>query len=286
MIEILQHDFAVRALAAGLLAGIVGGLVGTFVVVKRLVFLAGGVSHAAFGGIGLFLFLGADPRIGAFAVALVAALVLARWRSGPGVGHDTGIGIVWAAGMALGALFLSLIPGYAPNLAGYLFGNILGVERRDLVAATVLVGILVLLLVRHYRPLLAVAIDEDFARLQGVPVARYRYGLLVAVALALVFLLQLVGIVLVLALLTIPPLLALRLAPRFPWALGLSAGLAVVLAEGGLLASFAWDLPAGPTIVLLGVAALALFAAVDRLWSRRRAEPHPPTHAPSPGDPS
>ena len=268
MIEILEHDFAVHALAAGLLAGVVGGLVGTFVVVKRLVFLAGGVSHAAFGGIGLFLFLGADPRVGAFVVALAAALFLARWRPGRGVGHDTGIGIVWAAGMALGALFLSFTPGYAPNLAGYLFGNILGVERRDLWAAAAVAAVLVGLLVRHYRPLLAVAVDEDFARLQGVPVARYRYGLLVSVALALVFLLQLVGIVLVLALLTIPPLLALRFAPRFPWALALSAGLAVLLAEGGLLASFAWDLPAGPAIVLLGVVVLGGLGAVDRIRAR------------------
>lgn len=269
MIDILQHDFAVHALIAGVLAGVVGGLVGTFVVVKRLVFLAGGVSHAAFGGIGLFLFLGADPRIGAFVVALASALVLARWRPGGGIGHDTGIGIVWAAGMALGALFLSFSPGYAPNLAGYLFGNILGLEPRDLWAAGVLAVVLVALLVRHYRPLLAMAIDEDFARLQGVAVGPYRYGLLVAVAVALVFLLQLVGIVLVLALLTIPPLLALRLAPRFPWALVLSAALAVLLAEGGLLASFAWDLPAGPTIVLLGVAMLGGFGLASRLVARR-----------------
>ena len=271
MTELLQHSFAVHALLAALLAGIVGGLVGTFVVVKRLVFLAGGLSHAAFGGVGLFLFLGADPRVGAFLAALAAALILARWEPGRGAGDDVVIGILWAAGMALGAFLLALTPGYGPGLGAYLFGNILGVGRQELVVGGVVTVALVVLLVRYYRPLLAVAFDEDFARLQGVPVDRYRYGLLVALALALVFLLQLVGIVLVLALLTIPPLLALRFASRFAVALALSALVAVLLAEGGLLVSFAWDLPAGPTIVLVGVLLLAMTAGVSRLTGRHRS---------------
>src|SRR4029079_17270504 len=127
MLDLLSFEFIRHALLAGLLASVLCGVVGTFVVVKRLVFISGGISHAAFGGLGLCSWLGVDYRWGAGLVATGAAIALAGSGRGRGRSHDTLIGVLWALGMAVGIVFLHLTPGYAPNLMTYLFGNILGV---------------------------------------------------------------------------------------------------------------------------------------------------------------
>ena len=162
--EILSFEFVQNAIVAGLLASVLCGLVGTFVVVKRLVFVSGGVSHAAFGGLGLFYFLGLPPLAGAALSALVAAGALSGRRPQDGRGQDAAIGILWAVGMAVGVVFIARTPGYAPNLATYLFGDILAVGRSLIGALALLTVVVVVLVSVFFKELLAVAFDEEFAR--------------------------------------------------------------------------------------------------------------------------
>jgi zinc transport system permease protein len=242
------------------------------VVVKRLVFLGGGISHAAFGGLGVCFYYGVEPRLGAAAVAVASALVLGGAGGRPRErSHDALIGVLWAVGMAVGIVFLHRTPGFAPNLTTYLFGNILTVGRSDVLLTLGLVAAVLALLGLYFKELVAVAFDEEFAELQGVPVDRVRVLLLVVTALAVVFLIQLVGIVLVMALLTIPPLVSLRLVHRFGAVMLLSTAVGALMTTGGLVVSYALDVPSGAAIVLLGAALLAVVDAATRLRRRLAA---------------
>lgn len=255
---LLELEFFRNALLAGALASVLCGVVGTFVVLKRLVSISGGVAHAAFGGLGAAYWAGLEPRLGAVAVAAASAIGLGLIDGRRSRGQDAAIGVLWAVGMAVGLVFLHLTPGYAPNLLGFLFGNILMVSPADLWIAAVADLVVVVLLALYGKELVAVAFDEECARLQGVPVRVHSILLLVLVALSVVVLLQLVGIVLVIALLTIPPLVALRLVRSLAATVATAIGVGLVLTVGGLLVSYRLDLPSGPTMVLLGAGALGL----------------------------
>lgn len=273
LLDALSHDFVRQALAAGLLASVLCGVVGTLVVVKRLVFLGAGISHASFGGLGLCYFLGFEPLLGAAAVAVGAALVLGRGAAADEAGrsNDALIGILWAVGMALGVVFVHLTPGYAPNLMTYLFGNILTVEARDVAAAAALVVVVAAAFAVFYKETVAVAFDEEFAAVQGVPVRLATTVILLLTALSVVFLIQLVGIILVMALLTIPPVVALMLFRRFLAVVAASTALGALMTVGGFALSYATDLPSGPAMVLLGTAVLLVVASIRRLARRHPA---------------
>ncbi len=264
LIELWSYDFIRQAVYAALLASVLCGVIGTFVVVKRLVFISGGVSHAAFGGLGVCYYLGVEPLIGAAVVAIVSALLVAvggrRWiRS-----QDAVIGILWSVGMAIGVVFVALSPGYAPNLMTYLFGNILTVGQEE-VLVTLFFTILVLgFVLLFFKEFVAVSFDEEFARVQGVPVGIFMAVLMVMVALAVVLLIQLVGIILVIALLTIPPVISLKLTRSFLFVILLSTLIGAVMTLGGLALSYVFDLPSGPTMVILG----ALLMLPAYLWQR------------------
>ena len=264
MTELWSYDFIRQAVYAALLASLLCGVIGTFVVVKRLVFISGGVSHAAFGGLGVCYYLGLEPLLGAAVVAVVSALLVAagsrRWSRS----QDAVIGILWSVGMAIGVVFVALSPGYAPNLMTYLFGNILTVGQGVVMVTlgfTVLVVGFVLL---FFKEFVAVSFDEEFARVQGVPVGMFMAVLMVMVALSVVLLIQMVGIILVIALLSIPPVISLVLTRGFVSVILLSTLIGAIMTLGGLVLSYIFDLPSGPTMVLLG----ALLMILTYLWQR------------------
>ena len=255
---LLELTFFRHALAAAALASVLAGVVGTLVVLKRLVSISGGVAHAAVGGLGIAYWAGIEPRLGAVAVAVLSAIGLGFLDGERARRQDAAIGVLWAVGMAIGLVFLHWTPGYAPDLMGYLFGNILTVTPADLaVAAAVDAGLLALLALVG-RELVAVAFDEEAARLSGVPVRLYSILLLMLVALAVVVLLRLVGIVLVIALVTIPPLVAQRLARSLVGTMAAAVAVALVVTVGGLLLAYRLDLPSGPVMVLFGALLLGL----------------------------
>lgn len=262
LLDALSYDFLQNALLAGLLAAVLCGVVGTFVVVKRLAFLSDGISHAAFGGMGVCYFLGADPLLGAVSVGLACALALGLLDTETIRSYDAVIGVIWAVGVAVGIVFVYKTPGYAPNLMTYLFGNILLVSRRELWVLLGLAAAVLLILALFWKGVVAVAFDEVFARVQGAPVRLLMCLLLTMIALSVVILIQVVGIILVVALLTIPPVIGLMLVKDLRWVLAVSVLVGVGITWGGLALSYLYDLPSGPAIILLGaVLLLAVYTA-------------------------
>jgi|CXWL01.1.fsa_nt_gi zinc transport system permease protein len=271
-----QLEFFRNALAASVLASVLCGVVGTLVVLRRLVALSGSIAHAAFGGLGAAFYGGFDPRLGALGVALGAAAALAGLDARGSERQDAALGVLWAVGMAVGMVFVHLAPGYPPDLLAYLFGNVLLVRSADLAVAAAATGMVLVTFAVAARGLVAVAFDEDQARLDGRPVALLRFVLLALVALSVVVLLQLVGIVLVVALLSIPPLVALRIARGLGAVVATATGVALTTTAGGLALAMVLDWPPGPVMVLLGALLLGLSRLVPppaaRPAARNRAE--------------
>ncbi len=268
---LMQHSFLQYALLAGLLASVGCGVMGSYVVVKRIGFLAGGIAHAVLGGMGIALFYGASPIAGALAAALVAAILIGwislRWRQQ----EDTLISALWAIGMAIGILFISRTPGYNINLMSYLFGNILLVSSRDLWIMTAVDSVLVAMVLLFYRQFMAVSFDEEFARLRGLPVTFFYLLLLCMVALAVVLLIQVVGLILVIALLTLPAAIAIQYVHTLGKIMLVSALLGTAFTTSGLALSYQPDLPAGATIILLAGVIYLLSTLLKGVFQRGAA---------------
>jgi zinc transport system permease protein len=248
---LLAHGFLQNAVLAGILASVACGIVGTYVVVKRIGFLAGGIAHAVLGGMGVAYYYGRDPVSGALAAALIAAVVIGwihlRWNQQ----EDTLIGAIWATGMAIGIIFISRTPGYTADLMSYLFGNILMVPRSDLLFMAGLDLLIILVVLLFYKQFLAITFDEEYTRLRGVPVDFVYLLLLCMVAVTVVLLIQVVGLILVIALLVLPAAVAAQYVSSVGRIMVLAAFLGVVFTAGGLSLSYGPDLPAGATIILL-----------------------------------
>ncbi len=272
MIEALGFEFFRNALIAGFLASIACGVIGSFVVVKRMASLAGGISHAAFGGIGLGYFLGIDPLAGAAAVALGTSAGTAWIRMKANQHLDTLVGAVWATGMAAGILFIYITPGFAPDLFSYLFGNILLVPRDTLLVMAVLTAGICGIVAILYPRLVAVTFDEEYASVMDLHPDRIMVILLLLTGLTVVMLIQIVGIILVIALLTLPAATA-RLFSRSMKELIVGASLlGIVFTTVGIWLSYAFDIPSGATIVI--VSACVYFGALPlqgRIMNRRDA---------------
>ncbi|MDY0012236.1 MAG: metal ABC transporter permease [Rhodocyclaceae bacterium] len=267
---LMREAFLQHALLGGLLASLACGVVGTYVVAKRIGFVAGGIAHSVLGGMGIAYFLGASPLAGALAAALVAALVIGWVSLRVRKDEDTIIAALWAIGMAVGVLFISRTPGYNADLMSYLFGNILMVSRADLWVMAVLDGIVLLVVALFSKQFLAVSFDEEFARVRGTRVELFHLLLLCLVALTVVVLIQVVGLILVLALLTLPAAIAAQWRSRLAPIMALAVVLGMAFTAGGLALSYTPDLPAGATIILLA-GATYLLALGARCFVSKRA---------------
>lgn len=245
------YAFLQTALAAGLLASIGCGVMGSYVVVKRIGYLAGGIAHSVLGGMGVAVYLGAAPLGGALVAAILAALFIGWIKLHHQTHEDTLIGAVWALGMSIGVIFIARTPGYAADLMGYLFGNILLVSPDQLGRLTLLDALVVGFVLVWYRPFLAVAFDEEFARLRGLPVTLFYLLFLCLVALSVVLLVQVVGLILVIALLTLPAAIAGRYTTTLGRMMVLASGLGMLFTSAGIALSYWWDLPSGPVIILV-----------------------------------
>lgn len=268
MLEIFQFEFMRNALAAGILASVVCGLIGTFVVVNRIVFISGGIAHAAYGGIGLAFFLGLSPLLGILGFSLAVALVMAAVNLRARERADTVIGVLWAVGMALGVILIDLTPGYNVDLMSYLFGSILVVPRSDLYLMLALTGVIFLAVGYFYRDFVALSYDEEFARLRGVPVGRLYVLLMVMIALSVVLIIRVVGLILVIALLTIAPYITERYARSLGRMIVFSIGLNIVFTLGGLALAYRFNLTSGAAVILVAATGFFLFFGLERLRGR------------------
>jgi zinc transport system permease protein len=272
MLEALQFEFMRNALAAGLLASIICGVMGTLVVANRIVFLSGGIAHAAYGGIGLAFFLGWPYLVGTIGFSLAAAMVMAAVTLRARHRADTIIGVIWAVGMATGIILIDFTPGYNVDLMSYLFGSILTVPVPDLWIMLV-TGLAVAGFVAFfYQDLLTLSYDEEFARIRGVPVNALYFTLIGLLAVAIVMVIQVVGLILVIALLTIPPFIVEKYARSLAWMMVGASFLGAVFTVSGLWLSYAYDLTSGATIILVAGAAFFAVQLAERLGLKRKAK--------------
>ena len=280
MFEALQLEFIRNALAAGILVSLVCGVIGTLVVVNRIVFLAGGIAHAAYGGIGLAFFMGWPYVAGTLGVSVVSAGIMAAITLKARHRVDAMVGVIWAVGMAIGVILLDLTPGYNADLMSYLFGSILAVPASDLwQMGAIGVGV-VITVTFYYNDFLAMSYDDEFARLRRVPVTFLYCLLLVMIALTVVMIIRVVGLILVIALLTIPPFIAEKFTGSLRAMMVVASLLSCFFTVSGLWLSYLFNLTSGATIIL--VAAVGFFAAA--LWGRFKPR-HPGNPSVSMGEP-
>lgn len=249
MTELFQQEFLRNALCAGLLASLLCGVIGTLVVVNGIVFLAGGLAHGAYGGIGLAYYLGYPPLAGAtfFSVALstvIAAVTLRDSRK-----TDAVVGVLWAVGMAFGILLLDMTPGYHPDLMSYLFGSLIAVPSEDLAIMAAAVALVILSVALLYRPLEALSYDRDYARTRGLPVTALYVFLLALVALSVVLVISVVGLILVIALLSIPPYIAEKFSRSLLGMMVRATVLSLLFTLSGLLLAFRFNVTSGAAVI-------------------------------------
>ncbi|WP_319542625.1 metal ABC transporter permease [uncultured Pseudodesulfovibrio sp.] len=260
MMDILGFEFMQNALIAGLLASLICGVIGSLVVVNRMVFISGGIAHASYGGVGLAFMLGLPvlPVTAAFTVCMAMIMALVTLRARERV--DTVIGVIWASGMALGIILLDLTPGYNVDLMSYLFGSILAVPRQDLWLMAGLAFVVFGLVLFFYRGFLVMSFDEEFARSRGVPVDFLYCLLIVMVGLCVVMIIRVVGLILVIALLTIPPFMAERRTRSLSLMMLLATVLSVFFTVTGLWLSYSLDITSGAAII--AIAAVSFFMSL------------------------
>jgi zinc transport system permease protein len=247
--ELFTFGFFRNALLTALFASISGGIIGTYVVTRRIVFISGGITHASFGGIGLAFLLGFNPLLGAVLFAVFSALGIQFFSHKFQVREDSSIAIWWALGMALGIIFVFLTPGYTPNLMSYLFGNILTVSKQELQIMGAVLILLVAVFGIFFRKILYISFDEEFAGISGLRVSLYNYGMIMLVALVLVMNIRAVGIILVLAQLTVPQATANLFSKDYRQIMILSVIFGLVGTLSGLFISFYLNIPSGATII-------------------------------------
>ena len=255
--DVFQYGYLANALAACVLSGIACGVIGTYVVCRRMVFLAGGITHASFGGLGIAFWAGTNPIAGAMLFAVLSALGI-EWAGSRGhIREDSAIGIIWSVGMAVGALFMSLRPGYTSgDLSAYLFGSIITVTDGDVAALALLTGVILVGTLLWLRPVMYVAFDRDFARSRNIPTRVISYVMAALVATAIVLSIRIMGIVLLISLLTMPVVIVNTLARSYR-TIALTAPIVAVAGNvAGLILSYHLEVPPGAAIIFVLTVAL------------------------------
>lgn len=275
MIDIIQnifaYDFMRNALFASLLVGVVCGLIGTLVVLNRIVFLGGGIAHAAYGGIGLAYYFGQDPMLGAILFSILSALGMGAVHLRTKARSDTLIGVMWSIGMAIGIIFVSLTPGFKADLMSYLFGSLLAVSGGDLQLMTLVALMVIVFVVLFYRSLQAISFDETFSTVRNLPVSVLYLMMLVMIGLTVVMAMRVVGLIMVIAMLTIPPATANLFLKDMKGMMVLSIGLSWLFSGVGLVLSFALNLQAGSVIILVAALSYLAAAAIKKMAIRPKA---------------
>ena len=256
--DFLQYEFIQRALVTAVLVSIVCGVVGSYVVIKRIVSLSGAISHAAFGGVGLGYFLTVNPVLAAIPFSIASAMIIGGVEKKVKISADTAMGILWSVGMALGVIFINLTPGYAPDLFSYLFGDILTVSNSDLLIMLILDLIIITTVYLFRREFLSVSFDEEFSTVVGLPSLPIYMLLLALVALSVVVLMKVVGIILLIALFTIPAAISKQYTHNLTRLMILATIISIILSALGIIISYIFNLASGATIVMVLAAAFLI----------------------------
>ena len=268
MIEALSYSFVQHAVLAGILVSLAAGIIGSLIVVNRMVFLAGGIAHTSYGGIGMAVYLGMPIFLGASIFAVAAALLVAYLTLYQRERIDTFIGLIWAVGMAIGVILVDLTPGYNVDLMSYLFGSILAVSSSDLMMMGILLILIVAIVTFRYRDILAVSYDSEYAALRGVNVPLFYSLILVMAAMTVVMAIKVVGLILVIAMLTIPVYIAEKISLSLLGMMFYSGMISMLFTLGGLILSYSYDLTSGASIILVSAVGLILFLLGAKILSK------------------
>lgn len=263
--SILNYSFMQNALMAALVASLICGIIGTIIVEKQLVSMSGGIAHASFGGIGLGYFLGIEPIIGGLMVATGASLVVGQIQRRTKTKADTVVSMLWSAGMAVGILFIALTPGYPPDMTSYLFGDILTVNDtylRIMMGLALLMMVVVVVLYNYFKLYL---FDEEYAKILKINVVVLEIILYIMIAFSIVVLIKVVGIILALAMLTIPTSSAKLFSSNLSKIMFIATGFGILYSLLGLTISYYLNIPSGASIILVSITFYAILAGVKKL---------------------
>ena len=271
-IDIFEYQYLANAFFAAIFAGITCGIVGTYIMARRMVFLCGGITHASFGGLGIALYAGINPTMGAMLFAVLSAIGIEFSSEKGGLREDSAIGIIWSIGMAVGALFMSLTPGYTSgDLASYMFGSIITVTTQDVITLGIFTLMCVVGALIWWRQIMYIAFDRDFAASQGIATRTISYLLIIVVAITIVLAIRIMGIVLLLSLFTIPAVTANILTKSYAKITLWAAIIATMGALFGLVISYNWEIPPGTCIIFILTIAL-IVAKLLSLRSKKNIE--------------
>lgn len=249
--ELLNYTFFRNAIWGSLLASIACGIMGTYIVIRRLVFISGGITHASLGGLGIGFYFGLNPILSALGFSALTAFGIKWLSSHHQVREDSAIASFWSMGMALGIILMFLKPGYSPNLSEYLFGNILTISHSDILYQGALSGTLVTILLLFHRPILFIAFDTGFAQTRGLWVKTCEYIMMLCIAFTIVLSIRLVGIVLLMSILTIPQMTANIFTSNFVKMILLSTTISFIGCICGLILSYFLNVPSGAFIIFV-----------------------------------
>ncbi|MDD5405662.1 MAG: metal ABC transporter permease [Sulfurovaceae bacterium] len=265
MLDIFSVDFMQNALIAGILVSLISGIIGSLIVINRMVFLAGGIAHTTYGGIGLAIFLGLPIFLGASIFAVAASILMAFLTLKYKERMDTFIGLIWATGMAIGVILIDLTPGYNVDLMSYLFGSILAVETNDIYAMLSIFATILIVVAFGYRNILAVSYDSEYAAIRGINVPLFYTLILVISSLGIVMTMKVVGLILVIAMLTIPVFIAEKLSQSLVGMMIISSIISMMFTIAGLVVSYYYNLTTGATIILVSVIGMMLFLGYEKI---------------------
>ncbi len=264
MMEMFQYDFIQNAVIAGVLISIAAGIIGSLVVVNKLTFLTGGIAHSSYGGIGIAIYLGLPVLFGATVFAIITAVIIAMLTLNKRNRVDSLIGLMWAFGMAIGIIFVDLTPGYNVDLMSYLFGSIIAVSSADIWYMAILDIFVISIVMIFYKEILAVSYDSEFAELRGINTKFFYTLILILASLCVVAAIKAVGLILVIALLTIPTYLAEAFANRLSTMMIISSILATMFTIIGLGISYFYDISSGASIIITAVTLLTIVKLIKK----------------------
>lgn len=271
-IDLLSYTFFQNALLGSLFASIACGIIGSYVVIRRLVFISGGITHASLGGIGMGFYFGWNPIFSAMIFSILSAFGIEWLSSRQGVREDSAIGSFWSLGMAIGIIFIYLKPGFAPNLSDYLFGNILTITMADILYLAVLSFVLIFVFLLFGRQILYAAFDSDFAKTRNLRVNLIKYAMMMGIAITIVLTIRLVGIVLLMSILTVPQMTANLFTSNFTKMILLSILIGFLGCIIGLFLSAILDVPSGVFIIFTQIIAFLISRSIMRAVQKSRHE--------------
>ena len=272
ILELFNYTFFQHALLGSLFASIACGIIGTYIVTRRLVFISGGITHASFGGIGIGLYTGISPILGAAIFSVLSAFGVEWLSKRKDMREDSAIAVFWTFGMAVGIIFSFLAPGFTPDLSTFLFGNILTITLSDIWMLAILSLVLIGFFTCFLTTIIYIAFDREYARSQRIPVRLFEYILMMFIALTIVACLRMIGIVLVISLLTLPQMTSNLFTHSFKKIIFMSIAIGFMSCIGGLLLSYQLQVPSGASIIFFSILVYAFCKMGKTLYLCRQTK--------------